>query len=60
MATKDADFAFKEAPDIFSPKDLVSPEGVYLMRKSGFDTIHRSNLVGQPQRLPTLREIWHS
>jgi len=28
MATKDADFAFKEAPDIFSPKDLVSPEGV--------------------------------
>ena len=29
MATQNADFAFKEASDIFSPKDLVSPGVVY-------------------------------
>jgi hypothetical protein len=58
MATQNSDFAFKEAPDIFSPKDLVSPGAVY--GPSLDFTIYRYNLGGQVQQLPMLREILHS
>jgi len=58
MATQNADFAYKEAPDIFSPKDLVSP-GVVYDSSLDLNTIHRSNLGGQVQQLPMLREILH-
>ena len=62
MATQNDGFAFKEAPDIFSPKDLVS-SGVVCGPNSDFEhveTILRFNLGGQAQRLLMPKEILHS
>lgn len=59
MVDETPKFAFKEAPDIFSPKDLVCRCLPFRYKAYLILHIPRSNWDAPNKQLRTLLEIWH-